>query len=166
MIFKYSFQNCTSCSERAVPVSVRHPIVRVTARNASITTVVQVTKAPSRTNTRRRRFAIEASSQTPYNPKIILFANKTIKGLTAPLLRIHPVFNPQDQVLRESRPSKRKTPQSTRDGKERQHHHRSSSNQSTKPHEHQTPQGRNRSQLPLKRRFRLRWLPLAREHHH
>ena len=143
MIFKYSFQNCTSCSERAVPVSVRHPIVRVTARNASITTVVQVTKAPSRTNTRRRRFAIEASSQTPYNPKIILFANKTIKGLTAPLLRIHPVFNPQDQVLRESRSSKRQTPQSSRYGKERQQHHRRSRNQSTKPHEHQTPQVRN-----------------------
>ncbi len=107
MIFKYSFQNCTSCSERAVPVSVRHPIVRVAASNASITTVVQVAEAPSRTNTRRRRYAIEASSQTPYNPKIILFANKTIKGLTAPLLRIHPVFNPQDQVLRESRTSQR-----------------------------------------------------------
>ena len=143
MIFKYSFQNCTSCSERAVPVSVRHPIVRVTARNASITTVVQVTKAPSRTNTRRRRYAIEASSQTPYNPKIILFANKTIKGLTAPLLRIHPVFNPQDQVLRESRASKRQTPQSSSYGKERQQNHRCSSNQSTKPHEHQTPQARN-----------------------
>ena len=143
MIFKYSFQNCTSCSERAVPVSVRHPIVRVTARNASITTVVQVAKAPSRTNTRRRRFVIEASSQTPYNPKIILFANKTIKGLTAPLLRIHPVFNPQDQVLRESRASKRKTPQRPRNGKERQHDHRRSSSQSTKPHEHQTPQVRN-----------------------
>ena len=143
MIFKYSFQNCTSCSERAVPVSVRHPIVRVTARNASITTVVQVTKAPSRTNTRRRRFAIEASSQTPYNPKIILFANKTIKGLTAPLLRIHPVFNPQDQVLRESRSSKRETPHRPSHGKERQHHHRCSSHQSTKPHEHQTPQVRN-----------------------
>ena len=142
MIFKYSFQNCTSCSERAVPVSVRHPIVRVAARTASITTVVQVTKAPSRTNTRRRRFAIEASSQTPDNPKIILFANKTIKGLTAPLLRIHPVFNPQDQVLRESRPSKRQTPQSTSSGKERQHYHRCSRNQSTKPHEHQTPQVR------------------------
>ena len=111
MIFKYSFQNCTSCSERAVPVSVRHPIVRVTARNAGITAVVQIAKAPSRTNTRRRRFVIEASSQTPYNPKIILFANKTIKGLTAPLLRIHPVFNPQDQVLRESRTRQRQTPQ-------------------------------------------------------
>lgn len=143
MIFKYSFQNCTSCSERAVPVSVRHPIVRVTARNASITTVVQVAKAPSRTNTRRRRFAIEASSQTPYNPKIILFANKTIKGLTAPLLRIHPVFNPQDQVPRESRARKRQTPQSPSHGKERQHDHRSSSRQSTKPHGHQTPQVRN-----------------------
>ena len=142
MIFKYSFQNCTSCSERAVPVSVRHPIVRVTARNASITTVVQVAKAPSRTNTRRRRFAIEASSQTPYNPKIILFANKTIKGLTAPLLRIHPVFNPQDQVLRESRSSKRQTPQSSSYGKERQHYHRCTRCQSTKPHEHQTPQVR------------------------
>ena len=142
MIFKYSFQNCTSCSERAVPVSVRHPIVRVTARNASITTVVQVTKAPSRTNTRRRRFAIEASSQTPYNPKIILFANKTIKGLTAPLLRIHPVFNPQDQVLRESRSSKRQTPHRSSHGKERQHYHRCTRHQSTKPHEHQTPQGR------------------------
>ena len=166
MIFKYSFQNCTSRSERAVPVSVRHPIVRVTARNASITTVVQVAKAPSRTNTRRRRFVIEASSQTPYNPKIILFANKTIKGLTAPLLRIHPVFNPQDQVLRESRPSKRKTPQSTSYGKERHQHHRCPSGQSTKPHEHQTPQVRKRSQLPLQRRFRLRWLPPAIEHHH
>ena len=155
MIFKYSFQNCTSCSERAVPVSVRHPIVRVAARNASITTVVQVAKAPSRTNTRRRRFVIEASSQTPYNPKIILFANKTIKGLTAPLLRIHPVFNPQDQVLRESRTSKRETPHSSRNGKERRHHRRCTENQSTKPHEHQRPQERSRSQLPLQRRYRL-----------
>ena len=105
MIFKYSFQNCTSCSERAVPVSVRHPKVRAAASKASNATAVQAAEAPSRTNTRRRRFVIEASSQTPYNPKIILFANKTIKGLTAPLLRIHPVFNPQDQVLRESRSS-------------------------------------------------------------
>ena len=94
MIFKYSFQNCTSCSERAVPVSVRHPIVRVAASNASITTVVQVAEAPSRTNTRRRRFVIEASSQTPYNPKIILFANKTIKGLTAPSASHSPRFYP------------------------------------------------------------------------
>ena len=139
MIFKYSFQNCTSCSERAVPVSVRHPIVRVTARNAGITAVVQIAKAPSRTNTRRRRFVIEASSQTPYNPKIILFANKTIKGLTAPLLRIHPVFNPQDQVLRESRSSKRKTPHSTSHGKEHRQGRRWPRSRSTKPHEHQTP---------------------------
>ena len=73
MIFKYSFQNCTSCSERAVPVSVRHRIVRVTARNASIAAVVQVAEAPSRTNTRRRRFVIEASSQTPYNPKKLFY---------------------------------------------------------------------------------------------
>lgn len=143
MIFKYSFQNCTSCSERAVPVSVRHPIVRVAASNASITTVVQVAEAPSHTNTRRRRFVIEASSQTPYNPKIILFANKTIKGLTAPLLRIHPVFNPQDQVLRESRTSQRQTPQRPSCGKQRQQDHRRPRGRSTKPHEHQTPQGRN-----------------------
>ena len=155
MIFKYSFQNCTSCSERAVPVSVTNPIVRVTARNASIAAVVQVTEAPSRTNTRRRRFAIEASSQTPYNPKIILFANKTIKGLTAPLLRIHPVFNPQDQVLRESRSSKRYYPKSSSTGKERQHSRRRSRYRSTKPHEHQTPQVRKRSQLPLQYRFHL-----------
>ena len=143
MIFKYSFQNCTSCSERAVPVSVRHPIVRVTARNASTTTVVQGAKAPSRTNTRRRRFAIEASSQTPYNPKIILFANKTIKGLTAPLLRIHPVFNPRDQVLQESRASKQSPDQSSSDDKKRRQGHRRARCRSTKPHEHQTPQGRN-----------------------
>ena len=155
MIFKYSFQNCTSCSERAVPVSVTNPIVRVTARNAVIATVVQVTKAPSRTNTRRRRFAIEASSQTPYNPKIILFANKTIKGLTAPLLRIHPVFNPQDQVLRESRTSKRNQPKCTSHGTKRRQGHRRPSHQSTKPHEHQTPQVRKRSQLPLRYRFHL-----------
>ena len=142
MIFKYSFQNCTRCSERAVPVSVRHPIVRVAASNASITTVVQVAEAPSRTNTRRRRFVIEASSQTPYNPKIILFANKTIEGLTSPLLRIHPVFNPQDQVLRESRARQRQTPQCP-SGKQRQQHHRGPSCRSTKPHEHQTPQVRN-----------------------
>ena len=148
MIFKYSFQNCTSCAERAVPVSVRHPIVRVTARNASITTVVQVTKAPSRTNTRRRRSVIEASSQTPYNPKIILFANKTIKGLTAPLLRIHPVFNPQDQVLPESRSSKQSPDQCSSDDKKRRQSHRRSRSRSTTPHEHQTPQGRKRSQLP------------------
>jgi hypothetical protein len=155
MIFKYSFQNCTSCSKRAVPVSVRHPIVRVTARNAVIATVVQITKAPSRTNTGRRRFAIEASSQTPYNPKIILFANKTIKGLTAPLLRIHPVFNPQDQVLQESRTSKRQTPNSTSYGTKRRHCHRRPKDQSTKPHEHRTPQVRKRSQLPLQYRFHL-----------
>ena len=92
MIFKYSFQNCTSCSERAVPVSVTNPIVRVTARNASIAAVVQVAEAPSRTNTRRRRFAIEASSQTPYNPKIILFANKTIKGAYCPSASHSPRF--------------------------------------------------------------------------
>ena len=143
MIFKYSFQNCTSCSERAVPVSVRHPIVRVTARNAVIATVVQVTPNPSGTNTRRRRFVIEASSQTPYNPKIILFANKTIKGLTAPLLRIHPVFNPQDQVLRESRPSKRKTPNSSSYGTKRRQRHRRPRDPKPKRNEHQTPPERN-----------------------
>ena len=77
MIFKYSFQNCTSCSERAVPVSVRHPIVRVTARNTAIAAVVQVAEAPSRTNTRRRRITIEASSQTPHNPKVLYYLQVT-----------------------------------------------------------------------------------------
>lgn len=60
---------CTSCSERAVPVSVTDRIVRVTARDTGIAAVVQVAEAPSRTNTRRRRFVIEASPQTPHNPK-------------------------------------------------------------------------------------------------
>ena len=69
MIFKYSFQNCTSCSEGTVPVRITDAIVRIATRQPGIATVVQVAEAPSGAHSRRGRIAIEASSQTPYNPK-------------------------------------------------------------------------------------------------
>ncbi len=53
---------CTSCSKGAVPIRVARPIVRMPARNAVITVVVQVTKNPRRSNAGRCRIAIEASS--------------------------------------------------------------------------------------------------------
>ena len=46
----------------------KHDLENFLTRNAAITAVVQGAKAPSRTNTRRRRFAVEASSHTPHNP--------------------------------------------------------------------------------------------------
>ena len=70
MTFKYSFQNCTSCSERAVPVRVANPIVRVVTREPVIAAVVQVAEHPRRANARRGGIAVEASPNTPYNPKI------------------------------------------------------------------------------------------------
>lgn len=70
MIFKYSFQNCTRCSEGTVPVRITDAIVRIATRQPGIATVVQVAPHPSSADTRRYRIAVEASSQTSHNPKL------------------------------------------------------------------------------------------------
>ena len=62
-----------SRAERAVPVRVTHGIVRVTTRDARNAAVVQVAEAPSRTDTRSRRVAVEASFSDTIHPYILGF---------------------------------------------------------------------------------------------
>ena len=87
--------------------------------------------------------------------KIILFANKTIKGLTAPLLRIHPVLTLKTRCSERAVPVSVRHPIGTSYGKEHRQSRRCTSGRSTEPHEPQTPPDNDRSQLPLQRRYRL-----------
>ena len=134
---------CTSCTERAVPIRVPRPIVRVTTRNAAIAAVVQITPNPSSANTGGRRIAVEASSQTPYNPKnqIILFASKIKKerGLAAPLATQFTPLNPLSQVHRESRSNTRPKAHSTSHDTKRRHGRRGSDYPKPKQREHRRP---------------------------
>ena len=65
--------NRTSCSGGAVPIRATNPIAGITARDAAITAVVQVAEDPGGPHPGGRGFAVEASSNTPYNPYYFIF---------------------------------------------------------------------------------------------
>ena len=65
--------NRTSCSGGAVPIRCARTITGITARDAGRTAVVQVAEDPGGPHPRGRGFAVEASSNTPYNPYYFIF---------------------------------------------------------------------------------------------